>query len=79
MHRHGQGLLRFHAVLALAPGSEPGDSEVYRGVRGHLDYDPDPRHANQAGGQWPVSRLAFMGRGLDLEDLESSLAGCLAV
>ncbi len=79
MHRHGRGLLRFHAVLALAPGSESGGSEVYRGVRGHLDHDPDPRYASQAGGQWPVSWLAFMGRGIDLEELESSLAGCLAV
>jgi G3E family GTPase len=31
MHRHGQGLLRFHAVLALAPGSDGAARVVYRG------------------------------------------------
>jgi hypothetical protein len=79
MHRHGQGLLRFHATLALAPGAEPGARVVYRGVRGHFDHDPDPRNHNQPHDDWPISRLAFMGRGLDLEELESSLAGCLVV
>ncbi len=77
VHHHGQTLLRFHAVLALASRTGPLGTEVYRGVRGHLEHDFDPRRNSQPAEAGPINRLAPGGRGLDLVELESSLSGCL--
>jgi G3E family GTPase len=79
-HRHGRGLLRFHAVLALADGEQPAARVVYRGLRGHLVHDPDPRLPAPPAcppEQWALNRLAVMGRALDIEELHASLTDCV--
>lgn len=81
MRRYGQGLLRFHAALTLAPGEEPGGPMVLRGLRGHLVHETDPRNRRSSpdDAAGPVNRLAVMGRGLDLDELQHTLAGCVVV
>lgn len=79
MHRYGKGLLRFHAVLTLAPGEEPGGPVVLRGLRNHLVHETDPRtrRSSPDDAAGPVNRLAVMGRELDLDELQHTLAGCV--
>ena len=79
MRRYGQGILRFHAALTLAPGEEPGGPMVIRGVRGHLQHEIDPRSRRSSpdDGAGPVNRLAVMGRALDLDELQGSLGRCV--
>ncbi len=85
MRRYGQGLLRFHAALNLAPGEEPGGPMVIHGLRGHLEHQADPRVRRSpipvplaADIEGPSNRLAIMGRGFDLDELQETLAGCVA-
>jgi G3E family GTPase len=78
--RHGPALLRFHAVLALAPGEGPGERRVYRGLRGHLQHSGDRRLVAPPAldvDAWAVNRLAITGRGLDADEVRSSLADCV--
>lgn len=79
MRRFGHGLLRFHAHVTLAPGEGPGGRVVFRGLRGHLERETEPRSVPVAvdGATVPINRLAVVGRGLDLDELKGALAGCV--
>lgn len=79
MRRFAQGMLRFHAHVTLAGGEGPAAPVVFRGLRGHLERETEPRPlpSSHGEGTTPVNRLAVMGRGVDLAQLQGSLSGCV--
>ena len=81
IRRYGHGLLRFCAHVTLAPSDDPGGPTVFRGLRSHLEHEADPRrrHPSNHGPATSLNRLAIMGRGLDFDELQGALAGCVVV